>query len=75
MHREHEPCHASLTETATTLRSTLHYNIKWVGGVLLNRVSARYSMELRPDVIEWEYCVAEKRELTKKEIAKLCAGR
>ena len=54
--------------------STLHYNIKCVGGVILNRVSARYFMELRPEVIEWVYSVAEKRELSRKEIQKLCKG-
>ena len=55
--------------------SSLHYNIKCVGGVIFNRVPARYFRELRPEVIEWAYCVAERRELTKKEIQKLCSGK
>ena len=55
--------------------TTLHYNIRCVGGVIFNRVSARYFRELRPEIIEWAYCVAEKRELTNKEIIKLCGGK
>ena len=35
---------------------------------------ARHFMELRPEVIEWVYSVAEKRELSRKEIQKLCKG-
>jgi hypothetical protein len=55
--------------------TSLHYNIRCVGGVIFNRVSARYFKELRPDVIEWAYCVAQKRELSNKEVASLCKAK
>ena len=55
--------------------TTLHYNIRCIGGVIFNRVSARYFRELQSDAIEWAYCVTERRQLTKQEIAKLCSGK
>ena len=53
----------------------LHYNVRCCGDVVFNRVTARHFKELTSDIIEWVWIVEQKREATKAEIKKLCAGR
>ena len=49
-----------------------HYNVRFTGSVVLNRVTARYLQGMEPALIQWVWCVEERRELTKEEIQKLC---
>jgi hypothetical protein len=52
-----------------------HFNIRFLGGQLANRVGARHFIGLDPATIEWVYAIQAKRHATKKEIAALCAGK
>lgn len=54
------------------IHATLHYNVRYVGGGLANRVTARSLKGTDPKVIEWVWIVEENRHATPKEIAQLC---
>ena len=51
------------------------FNVKYVGGVVFNRVMHYHFFGQRPKDIEWVWCVETNRYATKGKIAKLCAGR
>jgi hypothetical protein len=51
-----------------------HYNIKCEGNIVFNRVTARFFRGFRPEVITSAWCVDKRRELTRKEIERLCSG-
>ena len=53
-----------------------YFNIRCEGNIIFYRVRARYFQGLRPNVITMAWCMDQRRELTRKEIEKLCsAGR
>ena len=52
-----------------------HYNVRCAGDIVFYRVTVRDLRELRPDVVQSVWAVEERRELTRQEIIKLCAGR
>jgi len=51
-----------------------HFNIKCEGDIVFNRVTQRYFQGFRPEVITLAWCVELRRELTRKEIQRLCSG-
>jgi hypothetical protein len=51
---------------------TLHYNIQYKSGSLVNRVTVRGFEGLKPSDIDWVWIVEEKRHATSHEIKKLC---
>ena len=51
---------------------TQDYNVRFKGGALLNRVTARETSGLRPADIEWIWIVGEKRNASLEEIRELC---
>lgn len=51
-----------------------HFNVRCAGNILFSRVTKRDLKELREEIIESVWAVEERRELTKTEIKKLCAG-
>jgi hypothetical protein len=51
---------------------SMHYNLKYKNGGLLNRVTARDICGIRPQDIEWIWIVEEKRNATPEEIRELC---
>ena len=53
---------------------TVHYNVKFKSGGLLNRLVANEVRGLEPSEIEWIYLVEAKRQATPDEIRKLCKG-
>jgi hypothetical protein len=53
---------------------TVHYNVKFKSGGLLNRIVADEVCGLTPNEIEWIYLVEAKRQATPDEIRKLCKG-
>ena len=52
-----------------------HFNIRFVSGLLRNKVSKCDFVGLDPKTIEWVYLIQGKRRVTDKEIALLCAGK
>ena len=48
-----------------------HFNIRFVSGLLRNKVSKRDFIGIDPKTIEWVYVIQGKRRV---EIALLCAG-
>jgi hypothetical protein len=50
------------------------FNIRFVGGLLRNKVGKRDFIGLDPRTIEWVYVIQGRRRVTDKEIAALCAG-
>ena len=52
-----------------------HFNVRFVGGPLRNKVSKRDFVGRDPKTIEWVYLIQGKRRVTDKEIALLCAGK
>ena len=55
-------------------KGTVHFNIKFKGGALVNRAVARDLEGCRPSGIEWVWIVEAKREATADEIRQLCSG-
>jgi hypothetical protein len=53
-------------------KDTLHFNVKFKSGGLLNRLLAREVYGLKPAEIEWVYLVEQKRNATPEEIKWLC---
>ena len=51
---------------------TVHYNVKFKSGGLLNRLTAREICGLKPGEIEFIYLVEAKRNTTPEEIRELC---
>jgi len=49
-----------------------HFNIRCLGHIVFNRVRANYFKGMRPEIISSAWCVEHERELTRKEIDKLC---
>jgi uncharacterized radical SAM superfamily protein len=47
-----------------------HFNIRFTGGQISNRVGTRHIVGLDPATIEWVYVIQARRHATKKEIAK-----
>lgn len=56
------------------LIGTVHYNVKFKSGGLLNRLTAIEIYGLKPNGIEFMYLVEAKRNATPEEIRKLCKG-
>jgi hypothetical protein len=54
---------------------TVHYNVKFKSGGLLNRLVAIEVCGLKPREIEWIYLVEAKRQATPDEIRQLCRGK
>ena len=54
---------------------TVHYNVKFKSGGLLNRLVAIEVCGLKPMEIEWIYLVEARRQATPDEIRQLCKGR
>jgi hypothetical protein len=54
---------------------TVHYNVKFKSGGLLNRLVANEVCGLKPAEIEWVYLVEAKRYETPDEVRKLCKGK
>ncbi len=48
------------------------FNIHCVGDILFHRVRSNYFKGMRPESIQSAWCVEQKRELTRKEIERLC---
>jgi hypothetical protein len=51
---------------------TLHFNVKFKSGGMLNRLLALEIFGLRPREIEWIWLVEQQRYATSEEIRKLC---
>ena len=51
-----------------------HFNVICAGNILFNRVTLRDLRELRAEIVESVWAVEERRELSRKEIVKLCAS-
>jgi hypothetical protein len=56
------------------LVGTVHYNVKFRSGGLLNGLTARELIGLTPNEIEFIYLVEPKRNATAEEIRHLCKG-
>jgi hypothetical protein len=54
---------------------TAHFNVKFKSGGLLNRLTEREILGLRPREIEWIYLVEQKRNATAEEVKRLCKSR
>jgi hypothetical protein len=55
-------------------KGTVHFNVKFKSGGLLNRLAAIEVYGLKPREIEWIYLVEEKRQATPEEVKNLCRG-
>jgi hypothetical protein len=55
-------------------KGTVHFNIKYKGGALLNRAAARDLKAALPSNIEWVWIVEANRFATTDEIRQLCSG-
>ena len=53
----------------------LHYNVKYIAGVLVCRVTERYFQVMRPTAVEWVWICELGRHATAAEINKLCRGK
>jgi len=53
----------------------LHYNVKYISGVICSCVTPRYFQGEKPAAIEWVYIRELKRYATTAEIATLCKGK
>jgi hypothetical protein len=53
-------------------KGTLHYNVKFKSGGMLNRLVADEVCGLKPLEIDWVYMVEAKRMATTEEVKKLC---
>ena len=51
---------------------TVHFNVRFKSGGLLDRLTAREVYGLTPREIEWIWIVEEKRNATPEEIKELC---
>jgi hypothetical protein len=56
------------------LVGAVHHNVKRKSGGLLNRLTARELIGLKPNEIEFIYLVEPKRNATAEEIRQLCKG-
>jgi hypothetical protein len=45
-----------------------HFNVKYIGGTLSNRIATRHFIGLDPKTIEWVYVVQAKRYATRKRL-------
>jgi len=52
----------------------LHYNVKYISGVICSHVTPRHFQGTKPAAIEWAYIRELKRHATTAEIAALCKG-
>jgi len=53
---------------------TVHFNVKFMSGGLLNRLTEREVLGLQPREVEFIYLVEKKRNATPEEIRVLCKG-
>ena len=53
-------------------RGTVHYNVHFKDGSLVNRVTERFLSSLYPVDIDWVWIVEERRRAAPDEIRKLC---
>jgi len=53
----------------------LHYNVKYLRGVVCNRVTPQYFQGEQPAAIEWAWIIERKRYATAAEINALCKGK
>ena len=51
---------------------TLHYNVHFKNGSLVNPVTGREIRGLRPVDIDWVWIVERRRRATPEEVSKLC---
>ena len=65
-------CRGMVKRLYYELVGTVHYNVKFKSGGLLNRLTAREICGLKPSEIEFIYLVEAKRNATPEEIRKLC---
>ena len=55
-------------------KGTVHFNVKFKSGGLLDRLVANEVCGLKPREIEWIWMVEEKRNATPEEVKDLCRG-
>jgi hypothetical protein len=54
---------------------SVHFNVKYKGAAIANRVLARDIKECRVSDIEWIWIVEASRRATPEEIRQLCSGK
>jgi hypothetical protein len=64
-----------MSEDDVHVPSGLHYNVKYLWGVICSRVTPRYLQGEQPAEIEWVWICELKRYATATEIKALCRGK